>query len=183
MNNLLSAALNCTGCLNPITDMYYLNVGNKFYWHLQCLKCSKCFESLQSDSKCFLLNDGNILCSKDYSHLKLDTNNSSFIQNSDIIVDDYCRTCKLKINQNDYIIRLNKKYLYHLNCFQCKKCGLLIGSGMQFGLFNESVYCEMDYFKIVDDDTLGMRLYLFIYFCILNCMFFNSLLFLMKMFV
>lgn len=164
MNNNL---LNCTGCLTQITDMYYLNVGNKFYWHLQCLKCSKCYESLQSDSKCFLLNDGNILCAKDYSLLKLDKTqkltSSTNLNNGDINVDDdYCRTCKLKINQNDYIIRLfNKKYVYHLNCFQCKKCGLLIGSGMQFGLFNESIYCEMDYFKLID--TLGMYFLLNIY--------------------
>ena len=54
----------CSGCLCQIQERYYLLVMDKA-WHLNCLRCFECKQSLDSQQSCFT-KDGVIYCKEDY---------------------------------------------------------------------------------------------------------------------
>lgn len=55
---------NCGGCYEEIRDKYLLQALDKL-WHVYCLRCSDCRETLSDDGKCYF-RDGNILCDFDF---------------------------------------------------------------------------------------------------------------------
>ena len=55
----------CTGCGSLISDRYFLMVANK-QWHVDCLRCSQCQQTLHCDLTCFT-RDGEIYCREDYT--------------------------------------------------------------------------------------------------------------------
>ncbi len=54
----------CSGCMCLIQDRYYLLVMERA-WHLNCLCCFDCKQSLDSQQSCFA-KDGIIYCKDDY---------------------------------------------------------------------------------------------------------------------
>ena len=54
----------CAGCGGKIVDRYYLLAVDK-QWHANCLKCSCCNITLDSELTCFA-KDGQIFCKEDY---------------------------------------------------------------------------------------------------------------------
>ena len=145
----------CSGCNQSINDLYFLDVGSKFYWHLTCLKCNDCSCLLELQTKCFL-SDGKFYCADDYAKLKRQS--SSLAETLSILNNaaensaskNSCRNCKLGISSNEYVIRLklNSKgeVLFHLNCFFCNDCNKLISPGQQHGILDEKIYCSQHYF-------------------------------------
>lgn len=54
----------CSGCQCQIQDRYYLLVMDRV-WHLGCLRCYDCKQSLDTQQSCFS-KDGLIYCKDDY---------------------------------------------------------------------------------------------------------------------
>ena len=54
----------CGGCNEEIRGKYLLQALDKL-WHVYCLRCSDCRETLSDDGKCYV-RDGNILCDFDF---------------------------------------------------------------------------------------------------------------------
>lgn len=131
----------CTICNNQINDLYFLIVGSKLSIHLNCLKCSICFNKLEMESKCFLTN-GKFYCAEHWqtSSKEIYVNNKEGLGSN-----SKCKCCNLKINSNDYAIRCLNDNLYHLNCFACIDCKLLIEPGSKYGILNENIYCSRHY--------------------------------------
>ena len=62
--NPMQAVPECSGCLCQIQDRYYLLVMDRM-WHLSCLRCCDCKQSLDTQQSCFS-KDGLIYCKDDY---------------------------------------------------------------------------------------------------------------------
>ena len=62
-NNVEEPGL-CAGCGGKIVERYYLLAVDK-QWHANCLKCSCCNVTLDSELTCFA-KDGQIFCKEDY---------------------------------------------------------------------------------------------------------------------
>ena len=56
----------CAGCNCHIHDQYLLRVAPDLEWHIQCLKCAECGQSLDETRTCFVL-DGKTYCKSDYT--------------------------------------------------------------------------------------------------------------------
>lgn len=133
----------CDSCNEPILDLYYHTIAQKFYLHLKCLKCSNCHKNLKK--KCFILN-GKFLCARDYAKLQLN-------QQKRINPSRICKFCQQSIQPRDLVIRLNEFDVSHLNCFNCTKCSKHIDSGQKYGLFNDQLFCEKHYIEEVSSIT------------------------------
>ncbi len=133
----------CVGCNSPINDMYHLIVGDQFYWHMSCLKCSVCHCMLQMEDKCYM-NNGKFFCANDYAafnQAKKDACNEKAL---------HCRKCTKQINSNDYVINISERTagcssLYHLNCFSCSECQILLSPGHPYGVYNQEIFCTQHY--------------------------------------
>lgn len=134
----------CFGCKNPINDMYYLMVGNDFYWHISCLKCECCQSKMQN--KCYF-DDGKFYCLDDY--LKIKQQKLMQMQYHQQQIDEsknYCNACKQLFNQNEYILNIQQQqYRYHIGCFVCTECQKQIPPGDQYGILNQLIYCSIHY--------------------------------------
>jgi hypothetical protein len=58
-----------------------------------------------------------------------------------------CKACKFEINPNDYVLKIQQNYLYHMNCFVCVECNKLIQPGEKYGLINDDLFCCQHYLK------------------------------------
>ena len=72
-------------------------------------------------------------------------NENQFELNKNKFIQTCCKGCYNQLNSNDYVIRLNESYLYHLNCFKCVKCSVNILPGKKYGLINDNLYCDEHY--------------------------------------
>ncbi len=155
--------LTCTICTNPISDLYYLTVGEKLSIHLECLKCSVCAAKLEMQTKCYL-NNGKFYCLDDY--LSIIRGDSTVNKTEDPYSDfnfsrnpntnptpviSRCKTCTIQIDSGEYVIRIKRinedQYdLYHPTCFQCFECKTLISPGDKYGITRDnSVFCGQHY--------------------------------------
>ncbi|OAF69594.1 LIM domain only protein 1 [Intoshia linei] len=139
--NPLSASISepfqlCMICNRDITDEYFLRSDDKF-WHTGCLKCKECDQPVTN--KCFK-TDHDFYCEKDY-YEKLGKR---------------CHKCKSIIHTDDYVviafeIELNSRsqlgdVLYHQNCFTCKVCNEMIGTGKNYHFSVKlGLLCEKDF--------------------------------------
>ena len=153
----------CTGCNSPINDMYHLIVGNhQSYWHMGCLKCTVCQCMLQMEHKCYT-NNGKFYCCEDYTNL-IKQQSTQIDTKTDVMANEpisQCRKCVKQIRPNDYVINISERTntkknpnnhnsdssssLYHLNCFSCTDCQILISPGHPYGIYNQEVYCTQHY--------------------------------------
>ncbi len=159
---IVSNSFVCAGCQRPISDLYYLKVGDQLHWHLSCLKCSFCSIQLEQESKCYLLNDGKICCSNDYYRSSLKKDATSLASLAGRKSDLKCQNCQLNIGQDDYIIRLDAASVYHLNCFVCAKCSSVIEPGSQYGVVSLGngqvrILCSGDYCSQMDRSLANVQ--------------------------
>ncbi len=137
----------CVGCNNPINDMYHLIVGDQFYWHVGCLKCSVCHCMLQMENKCYM-NNGKFYCLKDFTGI----NQAKKEATNDHVLS--CRKCTKHINSNDYVINISENPMtnscvYHMNCFSCSECHVLISPGHPYGTYNQEIFCTNHYINLL----------------------------------
>jgi hypothetical protein len=158
--------LTCTICTGPISDLYYLTVGEKLSIHLECLKCSVCSAKLEMQTKCYI-NNGKFYCLDDYlssinsgkaeepfSDLLSARNNPNSINPNNSSIVSRCKTCTQHIDSGEYVIRIrrineNDLYdLYHPSCFQCFECRSLIAPGDKYGITSDNtVFCGQHYLQ------------------------------------
>ncbi len=72
-------------------------------------------------------------------------NENQFELNKNKFIQTCCKGCYKQLQSNDYVIRLNESYLYHLNCFKCSKCSINILPGKKYGLIKDNLYCDEHY--------------------------------------
>ncbi|XP_023030014.1 apterous [Leptinotarsa decemlineata] len=117
----------CSGCGERIHDRFYLLAVDR-QWHASCLKCCECKLPLDSDLTCFA-RDGNIYCKEDYYRM---------------FAVSRCARCHAGISANELVMRA-RDLVYHLHCFSCASCGILLSKGDHFGMREGLIYCRPHY--------------------------------------
>ncbi|RWS15391.1 LIM/homeobox protein Awh-like isoform X2 [Dinothrombium tinctorium] len=113
----------CFGCgLSLVTSPFIALVSGHHQWHIDCLRCSECDETLSHERSCYLRN-GRILCKEDYFKL--------------IKESVKCSKCFRQISPSDWVRRA-ASHVYHLACFACDLCQRQLSTGEQFTIDNQS---------------------------------------------
>ncbi|CAF1359266.1 unnamed protein product [Adineta steineri] len=119
----------CYGCRALIDDRYYLMAVDRS-WHLSCLKCFDCGMPLEQERTCFA-RFGQIFCKDDYIKR---------------YCSRVCTRCHTMIRQDEVILRA-KQYIFHLDCFTCVTCNILLHPGDEFGLKDDLIFCRHHFFE------------------------------------
>ncbi|XP_063714405.1 LIM homeobox transcription factor 1-beta-like isoform X3 [Symsagittifera roscoffensis] len=117
----------CEGCGLAIEDRFMLQTTDRQCWHEKCLNCAAC--GCKLDHTCFIRNS-QPYCRKDYESL----------------VSGNCTGCELKIASTEMVMRVADN-IYHLNCFSCSVCRIVLRTGDQFVQIEEQLYCKTDFEK------------------------------------
>merc|ERR1719192_1682897 len=117
----------CAGCRLRIEDKFYLSAVD-VKWHSACLKCAECGVELETQSSCFE-KDGHIYCKEDYRR---------------IYNVNKCARCLQEIQPSDLVMKA-KQFLFHVDCFRCDTCGLILSKGDLFGMYHDRLYCQVHY--------------------------------------
>ncbi|XP_025414878.1 uncharacterized protein LOC112686687 isoform X2 [Sipha flava] len=117
----------CDGCGLKILDRYYLFAVDK-RWHATCLQCSQCSRTLASEVKCFY-RDGKIYCKTDYQSL---------------FGIRRCGRCQAAISPSELVMRA-RDTVFHVPCFSCTVCMVVLTKGDQFGMRDGAVFCQHHY--------------------------------------
>ncbi|XP_055845557.1 LIM homeobox transcription factor 1-beta isoform X2 [Episyrphus balteatus] len=125
-----SVSLQCGYCCQQICDRYIMRVVDTSY-HEGCLKCTTC--SIHLVHSCFI-RDGKLYCRIDYERL--------FIRNR-------CLGCGHKIGSDELVMRALEN-VFHLKCFACVVCGVLLKKGEQYVVKQGQLFCRFDYEKEVE---------------------------------
>ncbi|UJR23929.1 hypothetical protein I4U23_026901 [Adineta vaga] len=139
----------CFHCGLSIDDLYYLMIMDQS-WHLSCLKCSDCGQLLENEQTCFTKH-GYILCKNDYIKYV----QSLFFNEKRRSSSHVCAHCEQLIQPDEIILRA-EQLIFHVKCFTCTTCNILLHSGDEFGIRENSIYCREHLFeenlsKIHDD--------------------------------
>ncbi|CAG2177504.1 unnamed protein product, partial [Oppiella nova] len=129
----------CYGCRSSLaTAPVIASVSGHHQWHINCLRCSECDQSLSHCRSCYLKN-GRIYCKSDY--LKLI---NQLIK---------CSKCYRQISASDWVRRAGP-FVYHLACFACDLCQRQLSTGEQFTIDNQTneskLLCKL-HFGITSD--------------------------------
>lgn len=54
-----------------------------------------------------------------------------------------CSKCQTIISANELVMRADEKYLYHLDCFTCCLCNVLLKPGDDYGLHGSLLFCRL----------------------------------------
>ncbi|TRY63386.1 hypothetical protein TCAL_11716 [Tigriopus californicus] len=121
----------CAGCRLRIMDKFFLSaVEGK--WHSSCLKCAECDVELETQSSCFE-REGLIFCKRDYLR---------------IYGNRQCSRCLQEIQSSDLVMKA-RNCLFHVDCFRCTTCDVLLRKGDLFGMFEDVLYCRM-HFEVLE---------------------------------
>ncbi|KAH8251048.1 hypothetical protein KR026_007998, partial [Drosophila bipectinata] len=120
----------CAHCCQPICDRYIMRVVENSF-HEGCLKCTAC--SLHLVHSCFA-REGKLYCRIDYERL--------YIRNR-------CLGCGHKIASDELVMRCHEN-VFHLKCFACVVCGVLLKKGEQYVVKQGQLFCRFDYEKEVE---------------------------------
>ncbi|XP_073244024.1 LIM/homeobox protein Lhx4-like [Porites lutea] len=124
---LLITVPKCGGCNEEIRDKYLLQALDKL-WHVYCLRCSDCRETLSDDGKCYV-RDGNILCDFDFFRR----------------YGKPCTICNEGISPKQSVRKVLDK-VYHISCFSCVSCKQQLSTGDLFYLLDDGgIICKPDY--------------------------------------
>ncbi|CAF1393319.1 unnamed protein product, partial [Didymodactylos carnosus] len=124
----------CTSCGDSILSKYYLRVADKLF-HEECLQCTICKLSLESQKSCFIKGI-QIFCRQDY-----------YKRYSSI----KCSKCDRNIQPSDWVRRA-KEHVYHLACFACNSCKRQLSTGEEFALIDSAVLCKTHYCENSEND-------------------------------
>ncbi|XP_075230308.1 LIM/homeobox protein Lhx9-like [Lycorma delicatula] len=127
----------CAACHQKITDRFYLLAVDR-QWHLGCLQCCECKLPLDTELTCFARH-GNIYCKEDYYRL---------------FAVKRCGRCGTGISASELVMRA-RDAVYHLHCFSCASCGVLLTKGDHFGMRDGLVYCRPHYEVLRHRDYCG----------------------------
>nr|XP_018903918.1 PREDICTED: LIM/homeobox protein Lhx9-like [Bemisia tabaci] len=127
----------CAGCEQRIVERFYLLAADR-QWHVACLQCSQCKLPLDAQLTCFSRH-GNIYCKDDYYRL---------------FAVKRCGKCQAGIASNELVMRARDE-VYHLHCFACASCGVLLTKGDHFGMRDGLVYCRPHYEILRHRDYCG----------------------------
>ncbi|XP_054275657.1 LIM/homeobox protein Lhx9-like [Macrosteles quadrilineatus] len=127
----------CAGCHTRIQDRFYLLAVDR-QWHLGCLQCCECKIPLDSELTCFARH-GNIYCKDDYYRL---------------FAVKRCARCQAGISASELVMRA-RDAVFHLHCFSCASCGILLTKGDYFGMRDGLVYCRPHYELLRHRDFCG----------------------------
>nr|XP_024217311.1 LIM/homeobox protein Lhx9-like isoform X2 [Halyomorpha halys] len=117
----------CAGCHGPITDRFYLLAADR-QWHLGCLQCAECKLALDTELTCYFRH-GNIYCKHDYYRL---------------FSCRRCSRCGMGISSSELVMRARDE-VFHLHCFSCTTCGVLLTKGDTFGMRGGALFCRPHY--------------------------------------
>lgn len=119
----------CTGCGNRIKEQYLLRVHPNMVWHVTCLKCQECGESLNEECTCFV-RDGKPFCKEDYVRL----------------FGTKCSKCGILARRTDLVMRI-KSNVYHKDCFRCAVCDKMLVAGDEYIIKNveDGPLCKTHY--------------------------------------
>ncbi|XP_054163745.1 LIM/homeobox protein Awh-like [Oppia nitens] len=113
----------CYGCGSSLaTSPIIASVSGHHQWHINCLRCSECDQSLSHCRSCYLKN-GRIYCKNDYIKLINQTIK--------------CSKCYRQISPSDWVRRAGP-HVYHLACFACDLCQRQLSTGEQFTIDNQT---------------------------------------------
>ncbi|XP_014615048.1 PREDICTED: LIM/homeobox protein Lhx9-like isoform X3 [Polistes canadensis] len=118
----------CAGCGLRISDRYYLQAVDR-RWHAACLQCSHCRQGLDNEVTCFCRN-GNIYCKKDYYRMFGSLKR--------------CARCQAAILSSELVMRA-RDLVFHVRCFSCAVCAVLLTKGDHFGMRDGTVLCRLHY--------------------------------------
>ena len=54
-----------------------------------------------------------------------------------------CSKCQTIISTNELVMRADDKYIYHLDCFTCCLCNVLLKPGDDYGLHGSLLFCRL----------------------------------------
>ncbi|KAF6200604.1 hypothetical protein GE061_005047 [Apolygus lucorum] len=123
----------CAGCQGRITERFYLLAVDR-QWHLGCLQCAECKLSLDTEVTCYSRH-GNIYCKHDYHRL---------------FGVRRCGRCGAGISSSELVMRA-KGEVFHVHCFACSSCGVLLTKGDTFGMRGGAVFCRPHYEMLPQD--------------------------------
>ncbi|XP_050312113.1 LIM/homeobox protein Lhx9-like isoform X2 [Anthonomus grandis grandis] len=123
----IASGSTCAGCRLKITDRYYLQAVER-RWHVQCLQCCQCRNTLDGDITCFS-RDGNIYCKKDYYRL---------------FGMKRCARCQATILSSELVMRA-RDLVFHVHCFTCQVCTTPLTKGDHFGMRGCTVLCRLHF--------------------------------------
>lgn len=130
----------CAGCRLRIEDKFYLSAVD-VKWHSACLKCAECGVELETQSSCFE-RDGHIYCKEDYRR---------------IYNVNKCARCLHEIQPADLVMKA-RQFLFHVDCFRCDTCGLVLAKGDLFGMLGDHLYCQVHY-EVASSDLIPTPLH------------------------
>ncbi len=55
-----------------------------------------------------------------------------------------CAKCRETFSKNDYVMRARHK-IYHIRCFHCVACKVMLQPGDEFALRDDRLYCKSDH--------------------------------------
>lgn len=61
-----------------------------------------------------------------------------------------CARCHLEIQPADLVMKA-KQFLFHVDCFRCDTCGVVLKKGDLFGMYADHLYCQIHYDAAASD--------------------------------
>merc|ERR1711997_1181950 len=115
----------CASCGETISDLFLYKVG-QVSLHQHCLSCCVCSQPLSS---CCYSKFGQFYC-KNHFYDKFGPK---------------CGACHVSFSPNDKIRNIGDNQ-FHVNCFSCTKCGVVLDKGMNVGMDQMgNILCEKDF--------------------------------------
>ncbi|KAK0425618.1 hypothetical protein QR680_009291 [Steinernema hermaphroditum] len=116
----------CAACQRQITDRFILRVHPNLEFHAACLKCQKCFQSLDEKCTAFVRN-GETYCRDDYLSL----------------FGTKCVRCERVFDRQDLVMRA-RNLVFHVDCFTCFSCDRHLAPGEEYVVKEDELYCRPD---------------------------------------
>jgi len=115
----------CSRCKTIISEETLIKVGDLFL-HESCLRCDICNQDMEGS--CYT-KYGQLYCKEDYYKM----------------FGPRCFSCENSFKLNEEIRTLGE-YRFHLECFKCTSCEVLLETGMKFGTSEIGhLFCEMHF--------------------------------------
>lgn len=67
----------------------------------------------------------------------------SFVNSTSTTYLPQCSKCQSMISANELVMRADEKYIYHIDCFTCCLCNVLLKPGDDYGLHGSFLFCRL----------------------------------------